>query len=91
MALAEAQMLRQHLESTGASGQANILRKQQAGDPIQRFAPFFVEVLVQPDAMGFPFQCSVTTWIDTSKGMLTASKLAVLLTYCCHSPLAYLM
>ena len=70
MALAEAQMLRHHLESTGASGQANILRKQQAGDPIQRFAPFFVEVLVQPDAMGFPFQCSFTTWIDTSKGML---------------------
>jgi hypothetical protein len=70
LALAETQMLRQHLESIGASGQANILRKQQAGDSIQRFAPFFVEVLVQPDAMGFPFQCSFTTWIDTSKRML---------------------
>ncbi len=70
MALAEAQMLRHHLERTGASGQANILRKQQAGNPIQRFTPFFVEVQVQPDAMGFPFQCSFTTWIDTSKIML---------------------
>jgi len=52
-ALVEAQMLRHYLESTGASGQANILRKQQTGDPIQRFAPFFVEVQV-------PFQEKLT-------------------------------
>ncbi|HEX6778452.1 MAG TPA: hypothetical protein VF099_09650 [Ktedonobacterales bacterium] len=67
---AEMQMLRQELEYTGASGQAKILRKQQAGTPVQYFTPFFVEVQVQPDNMGFPFTSSFTTWIDTSKGML---------------------
>ncbi len=71
LALAEVQMLHHQLEKTGASGQASILRKQQEGAPIQRFAPFFVEVEVQPDNMGFPFQSSFTTWIDTSKITLT--------------------
>jgi hypothetical protein len=70
LALAGAQMLRRELEYTGASGQAKILRHQQAGEPVQHFTPFFVEVLVQPDGMGFPFQCSFTAWIDTSKGTL---------------------
>ncbi|HLH62399.1 MAG TPA: hypothetical protein VKV20_12005 [Ktedonobacteraceae bacterium] len=67
VALAQAEMLCHHLEKKGVSGQATILRKQQTGDPIQRFAPFSVEVQVQPDNMGFPFQSSFTTWIDTSK------------------------
>ncbi len=70
MGLAETQMLHRELANTGASGQAKILRKQQAGQPFQQFIPFFVEVQVQPDALGFPFACSFTTWIDTSKGTL---------------------
>jgi hypothetical protein len=70
LALAEAQRLRGELEFTGVSGQAKILRKQQVGEPVQHYVPFFVEVLVQPDTMGFPFQCSFTTWIDTSKSTL---------------------
>ncbi len=70
MGPAEAQRLRQELEYTGASGQAKILRKQQAGAPVQHLTPFLVEVLVQPDASGYPFQCSFTAWIDTSKGTL---------------------
>ena len=70
MGLAEAQRLRQELEYTGASGQAKILRKQQAGAPVQHLTPFLVEVLVQPDASGYPFQSSFTAWIDTSKGTL---------------------
>jgi hypothetical protein len=70
MGPAETQRLRQELEYTGASGQAKILRKQQAGQPVQHHTPFFVEVLVQPDAMGYPFQSSFTAWIDTSKGTL---------------------
>lgn len=68
--LEEMQMLHRELEYRGASGQAKILRKQQAGAPVQHFVPFFVEVQVQPDNMGFPFTCSFTTWIDTSKGTL---------------------
>ncbi|HEU5199441.1 MAG TPA: hypothetical protein VFU32_07380 [Ktedonobacterales bacterium] len=71
MGPAEAQRLRQELEYTGASGQAKILRKQQTGQPVQHHTPFLVEVLVQPDAQGFPFQCAFTAWIDTSKGTLT--------------------
>ncbi len=70
MGPAEAQRLRQELEYTGASGQAKILRKQQTGAPVQRLTPFLVEVLVQPDASGYPFQSSFTAWIDTSKGTL---------------------
>ncbi|HLW02328.1 MAG TPA: hypothetical protein VKT82_26970 [Ktedonobacterales bacterium] len=70
MAFAEAQALRQQLEYTGASGKAQILRKQQAGSPIDRFVPFYVEVTVHPDHHGHPFQCSFTAWIDTSKGTL---------------------
>jgi hypothetical protein len=68
--LAEAQALHRELERSGASGQANILRKQQTGEPVQQFVPFFVEALVQPDGMSYPFQCSFTTWIDTRKGAL---------------------
>jgi hypothetical protein len=70
IAFAESQALRQQLEYTGASGQARILRKQQAGAPIQNFTPFYVEVTVQPDNMGPAFQCAFTTWIDTNKGAL---------------------
>ena len=70
MGPAEMDMLRRELEYTGASGQAKILRKQQAGAPVQHLTPFFVEVQVQPDAMGFPFTASFTTWIDTSRGAL---------------------
>lgn len=70
MGPAEMQMLRQELEYTGASGQAKLLRKQQAGTPVHHLTPFLVEVQVQPDNMGFPFTASFTTWIDTSKGML---------------------
>lgn len=70
MGPAEAQRLRQELEYTGASGQAKLLRKQQAGATVQRLTPFLVEVLVQPDTSGYPFQSSFTAWIDTSKGML---------------------
>jgi hypothetical protein len=68
--LAEAQALHRELEYSGASGQAKILRTQQTGGPVQQFVPFWVEVLVQPDAMSYPFQCSFTTWIDSSRGML---------------------
>jgi hypothetical protein len=67
---AEMQMLRRELEYTGASGQAKILRKQQAGAPVQHLTPFFVEAQVQPNNMGFPFTASFTTWIDTSRGTL---------------------
>ena len=70
MGPAEMQMLRQELEYTGASGQAKILRKQQAGAPAQHLTPFLVEVQVLPDNMGFPFTASFTTWIDTSRGTL---------------------
>ncbi len=70
LALAESQALRQQLEYNGASGKAQILRKQQTGAPIDRYAPFFVEVMVHPDHHGSPFQCSFTTWIDISKGTL---------------------
>ena len=70
MALAEAQRLHRELEYGGASGQAKILRKQQVGQPVQQFVPFFVEVQVQPDGLSFPFGCFFTTWIDTSKGIL---------------------
>ena len=70
MGPAETQMLRQELEYTGASGQAKLLRKQQAGAPVQHLTPFLVEVQVQPDNMGFPFTASFTTWIDTSRGTL---------------------
>jgi hypothetical protein len=70
LGLAEAQQLRRELEMTGAMGQAKILRKQQTGAPVQQFAPFWVEVMVQPQAMGYPFQCSFTAWIDTSRGTL---------------------
>jgi len=70
MGLAEEQMLRRELEYTGAAGEARILRKQQAGEPVQHFVPFFVEVLVHPDASSFPFECSFTAWVDTSKGRL---------------------
>lgn len=70
MGPAEMQMLRQELEYTGTSGQAKLLRKQQAGAPVQRLTPFLVEVQVQPDNMGFPFTASFTTWIDTSRGTL---------------------
>ena len=70
MALSQAQMLRQELEQSGASGKATILRKQEVGAPIHHFASFFVEVQVQPDSMGYPFQCAFTTWIDTRKGTL---------------------
>jgi hypothetical protein len=70
MGPAEMQRLRQELEYTGASGQAKILRKQQAGAPVQYLTPFLVEVLVQPDASGYPFQSSFTAWIDTSRGTL---------------------
>jgi len=71
MGLAEEQQLRRELEYTGASGEARILRKQQAGQPVQHFVPFFVEVLVHPDISSFPFECSFTAWVDTSKGTLT--------------------
>jgi hypothetical protein len=70
-AFMEAQKLHRDLEYTGVSGQAKILHLQQAGGPVQRFVPLFVEVLVQPDDMSSPFECSFTAWIDTSKGMLT--------------------
>lgn len=68
--LTEAQALRRELEYSGASGQAKILRKQQAGAPVQQFVPFWVEALVQPDTTSYPFQCSFTTWIDSSRGTL---------------------
>lgn len=67
----EARALHRELLRIGVSGQAKILRKQQAGEPVHHHAPFFVEVLVQPDNMGPSFVCSFTTWVDPSKGMLT--------------------
>jgi len=70
LGLAVALGLHHQLERTGVSGQENILRQQQTGDPMQRFAPFFVGVQGQPDHTGFPFQCSCTAWIDTSKPVL---------------------
>lgn len=70
LGLAEEQQLRRELEYTGASGRARILRTQQAGEPVQHFTPFLVEVQVFPDLSSSPFECSLTAWIDTRKGRL---------------------
>jgi hypothetical protein len=66
----EARTLQGELMRTGASGQAKVMRKQQTGEPIHHLTPFFVEVLVQPDHRGNPFQSSFTAWVDPSNSTL---------------------
>lgn len=66
----EARALQGELMRTGASGQAKVVRKQQTGEPIHHLTPFFVEVLVQPDHLGSPFQSSFTAWVDQSLSTL---------------------
>lgn len=70
MAWQAAHTLHRELAHSGASGQAKILRKQKMGEPVHHHTPFFVEVMVQPDNMGYPFQCSFTAWVDVNKGTL---------------------
>ena len=66
----EARTLHKELMHSGASGQAKILRKQRMGEPIHHHTPFFVEVMVQPANMGYPFQCSFIAWVDTNQEAL---------------------
>ena len=66
----EEQRLRQELAYSGVSGRATIRQKRQTGAPYQQFAPFFVDVMVYPDASSVPFECSFLTWVDISRGTL---------------------